>query len=221
MIGMRRIVAEGYDAGRYAEVFRSRSKFMAFERPFFDALLELLPRRPRVLDWGCGTGVPYDKHLVEHGCVVTGVDISRKHLAKARANVPEAAYIEGDFSALRFEQRWDGLVSLYSIFHLPRGEHEALLARISELLTDQGVLLLTVGAREVEDVQADWLGTPMAWSSLAPERYVEMPDALGFRLVQSCFEGRPEDEEYHLGILGVKKQRGSAKVPGDVISGGA
>ena len=45
----------------------------------------------RVLDLGCGTGLPTARQLTDAGLRVTGVDLSAGMLALARENVPEAA----------------------------------------------------------------------------------------------------------------------------------
>jgi methylase of polypeptide subunit release factors len=59
-------------------------------------LLNQLPSAARVLDIGCGTGIPTARQLVAAGCEVTGLDISPVMLDLARRNVPEATYLHRD-----------------------------------------------------------------------------------------------------------------------------
>jgi 2-polyprenyl-3-methyl-5-hydroxy-6-metoxy-1,4-benzoquinol methylase len=205
MKDMRKIVREGYENGDYAKAFRVGKILTDFERRFFDSFLALLPRKPRIVDFGCGTGVPYDRYLVEHGSVLTGLDISRKHLSQAKKNIPEATYIESDFSSWEPDQKFDGLVCLYAIFHIPRTEHEALLRRVAGTISNNGVLLCTLAAQEVEQEELDWLGAPMVWSSYAPEFYVSSLEKLGFYIARSDFEGRPGDEEHHFWLIAQKR----------------
>jgi ubiquinone/menaquinone biosynthesis C-methylase UbiE len=70
----QRAQAAGFDAigTRYDEVFpHKEGQIRTVEQ-----LLERLPGGARVLDLGCGTGVPTARQLVDGGCGVTGVDIS-------------------------------------------------------------------------------------------------------------------------------------------------
>jgi ubiquinone/menaquinone biosynthesis C-methylase UbiE len=62
---MRKIVARGYETNDYAKTFRTVTNPSRFERRFLDALVQRVGVKARVLDLGCGTGVPFDKYLVE------------------------------------------------------------------------------------------------------------------------------------------------------------
>jgi ubiquinone/menaquinone biosynthesis C-methylase UbiE len=100
--------AAGFDAigSRYDEVFPHKDgQVWAVEQ-----LLTRLPGGARVLDIGCGTGVPTARQLVTAGCVVTGIDISPVMLDLARRNVPEATYVHRDAVDIdglgRFDAVW-------------------------------------------------------------------------------------------------------------------
>jgi cyclopropane fatty-acyl-phospholipid synthase-like methyltransferase len=69
-------------------------------------LLELLPARARVLDLGCGSGIPATRALVDAGHAVVGVDVSREQVERARRNVPEAEIVQA--SALSTHPPADG-----------------------------------------------------------------------------------------------------------------
>src|SRR6478609_4974056 len=64
---------------------------------FLDQLMQRLSAGARVLDLGCGAGIPATKKLADR-FQVTGVDISRQQLLRAQANVPNARFVQGDFS---------------------------------------------------------------------------------------------------------------------------
>jgi len=55
-----------------------------------DDLAKLIRPRARVLDLGCGAGVPATKLLTERNFDVLGVDISAVQIARARQLVPKA-----------------------------------------------------------------------------------------------------------------------------------
>jgi len=200
---IRKIVRDGYEQGDYPAVFRRSGAPSEMERRFLDRLLASCPPSARVLDLGCGTGLPIDGYLADRGAAITGIDVSPKHLALAKANVPSARYIEGDFSRLVLpEGSFDAIVSLYAIFHIPRAEHGDLFAKIAPLLRDGGVFLATLGTAACDyGEEADWAGAVMAWSSHDPETYGRLLDKAGFALLESGFEGKPGDEEYHFWVL--------------------
>jgi len=93
-------------------------------------------------------------------------------------------------------------MSLYAIFHIPREEHAALIAKIARALKPRGVFLATFGATAMEcDVDENWTGARMAWSSYAPETYESILADAGFTILESKFEGAPGDQEHHWWVL--------------------
>jgi SAM-dependent methyltransferase len=161
----KRTVADGYDliAQRYldwSDLNPSSQRTRYLER-----LLGLLPAGAELLELGCGAGIPVARALAER-CRVTGVDISAAQIALARQHVPGATFIQADMAALDFPPAvFDAVVGFYSLIHLPRAEHAALLGRIASWLRPGGLLLATMGAGDAPgNVEPDWLGAPMFWS---------------------------------------------------------
>lgn len=203
---IRKIVEEGYDRGDYAKVFRASTKLNSFEQRLFKMLLQYIPPEAAILDLGSGTGVPYDRFLVDKGCKVTGIDLSQKHIDSAIENVPEATYIKGDFSNLEFsEGSFDAIISLYAIFHIPRTEHAALFRQMHLLLKQKGVILISLGTSDSEyGEENNWCGIKMAWSTYAPQKYEEILADSGFAILDSAFEGEYGSDEYHFWVLASK-----------------
>jgi len=103
------------------------------------------------------------------------------------------------------EGSFDGVVSFYAIFHIPRSEHGALFTRINRLLRPSGLFLATLGTSDSEyGEEADWAGAPMAWSSYDAETYRRLLTEVGFDIVESAFEGQPGDAEPPFLGLGAK-----------------
>ncbi|MEK6895928.1 MAG: class I SAM-dependent methyltransferase [Nanoarchaeota archaeon] len=202
---MRKIVKEGYEKGDYAGTFRTSNKPNKMEESFLKKLLKLLPKNLHVLDFGCGIGVPFDKYLVEHGCKVTGVDISQKHINEAKKNVPKAKFIKGDFSKIDFQETFDAIISFYAIFHIPREEHKELFLKMADLLKSNGKILITLGTSGGYGEEEEWCGAKMAWSTYDPDTYKKLLDETGFKILEATFEGQPGDEEYHFWVLAQKK----------------
>lgn len=75
-----------------------------------------LPLTPgmRVLDAGCGNGVPAARLLVELGCEVVGVDLSAELIREARELVPEARFECADLTRWQTEdESFDAIVAFY------------------------------------------------------------------------------------------------------------
>ncbi|HEU0072792.1 MAG TPA: class I SAM-dependent methyltransferase, partial [Dehalococcoidia bacterium] len=124
------------------------------------------------------------RFLVERNLAVTGIDISPKQIELAKNNVPEARFEVEDMQSLREgDYAVDGVVAMYSIFHIDRHEHERLLRTLHSFLTPSGALLVTMGASDWEGSDPDFQGAEMHWSHFGPERNREMTEAAGFTIV--------------------------------------
>lgn len=202
---MRQIVEEGYDKGDYVSAFRLSKELNKMERLFLDKLIKLIPKKANLLDLGSGPGVPIDKYLVDQGIKVTGIDLSQKHVNLAKKNVPKARFIKGDFSQYEFSEKFDAIISFYSIFHIPRKEHYDLFLKMYGLLNDGGIILVTLGTSGSEyGEEENWAGTKMAWSTYEPKEYKRIIKEIGFKILEAAFEGEPGDEEYHFWVLAKK-----------------
>jgi len=200
---MREIVERGYDEGDYMGHFHLREALDDRETRFFTELEKHVPVNGKILDLGSGTGIPYDKYLVGKGFRVTGLDISEKHVNRARENVPEATYIKADFSRYNLgTETYDAIISLYSIFHIPREEHEPLLKNIYNALKPVGVFLATLGVEDMEMDVNEFIGSTMAWSSYSMNENIELVIKTGFKPL--LMEEEDEEGENHLWILAKK-----------------
>jgi ubiquinone/menaquinone biosynthesis C-methylase UbiE len=161
----KRIVAAGYDAlgSQFADWQSATGK-----DPRDRVLAEFIRRTPpgvRVLDLGCGSGIPSTAEL-SRAFDVTGIDASSAQIEIARRNVPDATFVHADFSEAEFpEASFGGVSALYSIAHVPREQHAGLFARIQRWLAPGGTFVATLGASDSPDWIGDWLGVPMFFSS--------------------------------------------------------
>jgi SAM-dependent methyltransferase len=176
----KRIVAEGYDqiADEYLEQFgRSSVRDAKFAR-----LVAGLPRGATVLDLGCGAGLPVARDCTQRGFQVTGVDASLGQIERARRNVPEATFIHADMTAVQFPAAaFDAVCAFYSITHVPRNEHAALIRRIATWLRPNGVFVASFGSSG-GDWSGEWLGTPMFFSHHEPVDAKRIIAEAGLRL---------------------------------------
>lgn len=122
------MVARGYDVvvGTYLKRFgRSTVRQRMIEK-----MIARSPAAARVLDLGCGAGVPLSSELIEHGFSVVGIDCSAQQIEMARRNVPKAEFVHADMNAVTFAPRSSHAVAahmyLEKITHPVRsGRHRA------------------------------------------------------------------------------------------------
>jgi SAM-dependent methyltransferase len=113
--------------------------------------------------------VPVARDLAARGFRVTGVDASLAQIARARRNVPAASFIHADMTRAQFPaDTFDAVSAFYSITHVPRDEHAALMQRIATWLRPNGFFVASFGSSEA-DWLGEWPGTPMFFSHHDPE----------------------------------------------------
>jgi len=208
----KRVVAQGYDrvSQRYLEWSRGieddpRNDMVAL-------IAERLLDGARVLELGCGAGMPSTLQLARR-FRVTGVDISHAQLEMAKRNVPDAEFIEADVTALHMpDESFDGVVALYAISHVPREEHADLFARIHHWLVPGGLFLTTLGAIDSPDWTGEWLGEPMFFSSYDAETNRYLLRAAGFDLLtdEELVTREPDGDVRFLWVLAQKRKKTSS-----------
>ena len=142
------LIRDGYNKIAL-DYFKNRDRLRSGK--YVNAFLKLLPKKSVVLDLGCGAGVPVDDILIKAGHEVIGIDVSKTQIDLARKKCPKGQYVVGDIANLEMnEYDVTGIVSFYTIFHLPRAEHRRLLIKLASYLPKGGLLLVTMGDREFE-----------------------------------------------------------------------
>ncbi|MFX0006475.1 MAG: methyltransferase domain-containing protein [Promethearchaeota archaeon] len=193
------LVEQGYN--KIAEDYYNHRDLNKFNNEL-EEFASLLPKNAHVLDVGCGAGIPTAKFLINRGIKVTGIDLSDKMLSLARVNVPSAEFIKMDINQLKFEENtYDGIVSVYTLFHVPRNNHIQIFKKFFEILKPGGILLINTGISESEG-KSYFFGVPMFWSNYNPKTTLELVKKAGFSII---FEGVLErGGEYQYWIFGKK-----------------
>ena len=123
--------------------------------------------------------------------VVTGVDISSEMVRRARANVPQGSFVQGDIMSVELPpSSFSGAVAFYSVFHLPREVHPELFRRIYRWLKPGGHLLATLTLLGEEAyTEDDFFGETMYWSNYGMGEYKDILAECGFRLLGTSVTG--------------------------------
>lgn len=179
--------SEAFDAigDRYDEAFPHKEGQVAAG----GWLTASLPPGARVLDLGCGTGVPTARRLTDAGLRVTGVDLSPGMLAKARANVPEAEFIHADIADLGEGGPLDGqgfeaAAAFFTLLMLPREEIPETLRLIRGLLRPGGLLALSMVEADVDDVPIPFLGNMIRVSGYLRDELRHVVADAGFEVIK-------------------------------------
>ncbi len=177
-------------------------------------ITERLKPGSKILDVGCGAGIPIARHLAGMFSL-TGIDISSNMIALARKNVLKAGFVSADVMEVEFPAgSFDAIVSFYAIFHIPRQEHLDLFRRFARWLRPGGLLFVTLARKDdgpgyTED---DFLGGTMYWSHFGPSTYKRFLTETGFRLEQEGVVGggsggTDTQEEEHPFFFAVRSDR--------------
>jgi SAM-dependent methyltransferase len=162
------IVRDGYD--RVSRAYRGDTLELDPRSGYAHWLRRLTPRidpGARVLDLGCGNGIPVARELAGR-FRVTGVDLSPVQVERARALVPDARFVCADMTAVEFEPRsFDAVVAFFSIINVPVDEQADLFRRIAGWLEPGGWFLAILGKQAWTGTEDDWhgvKGATMYWS---------------------------------------------------------
>jgi ubiquinone/menaquinone biosynthesis C-methylase UbiE len=180
MAEKKEIVRKGYD--KIAKEYQvNRHLFDNIE--VLEEFSSYLPKNAKILDAGCGAGVPCAKLLVQAGFEVVGIDFSASMLRMAKESVPEANFMKDDLTRLGFrDNAFDGLIALYSIIHVPREIHASLYKSFHRILKPDGKMLICIGSDEWEG-EDEYFGARMFWSENNLEATLRMIKNAGIQII--------------------------------------
>ncbi|WP_411075932.1 class I SAM-dependent methyltransferase [Streptomyces sp. cmx-4-7] len=143
---------EAYDAvaSTYEQMFRDTLRDLPLDRAMLDAFAEVVREggEGRVADLGCGPG-HVTAHLDGLGLEAFGVDASPAMIRLARRAHPHLRFDVGSMAALDIaDGALDGVLSRWSVIHIPPGELPAVLAEFHRVLAPGGHLLIAFSASE-------------------------------------------------------------------------
>jgi len=204
----KEIVRLGYD--RVSQAYRS-DDFRLEGSGYVNWLSWLTPELApgsRILDLGCGCGIPVTRALsAAHD--VLGLDVSEVQIERARRLVPRARFLRDDMTKVEFAPgSFHAVVALYAIIHVPIEEQLALLRRVASWLVPDGWLLATVGADAWTGTEDNWREVPgatMYWSHADAATYRDWLAEAGLQVMREEDQIDPHGGKHMI----VLAQRGS------------
>jgi len=149
------------------------------------ALASSIPPGSRVLDIGCGNGIPITCALLRAGHSVIGIDSSSVMLERFRENCPETPVIRGAVQDCPFANRiFDAAVAWGVIFHLSRENQIQAIASVSRVLKLGAPFLFTSGdAEDFDGKEGVTNGVAFRYFSFSIENYRRILGDQGFTLI--------------------------------------
>jgi SAM-dependent methyltransferase len=106
-----------------------------------------LPESARLVDLGCGSGVPVTEVLLVQGCHVSGIDPAPTLIEAYARRFPTCrAACETAEDTLFFGERFDAIVAIGLLFLLPAEVQRTIIARVARALRQGGHFLFTAPA---------------------------------------------------------------------------
>ena len=170
-------LAAGYDENR--GLFDMNEVIHTFYRDF-------TVERGNLLDLGCGAGEPMSRWFVDRGWTVRGIDYTPEMVDLARKYVEEMDATVADMRDVSFPpETYDGIISVYSLFHLPSEDQFMMLERMYRWLTRGGRALFTYATKSYtgHDVFSGYklfMGEELFYSHRTPAELSHELDRIGF-----------------------------------------
>ena len=128
---------------KYLELFGNELEKYPSDKKLIDKFAERLPQQARVCDIGCGPSAYIGSYLLAKGLEVYGIDISDVCIRNAQELFPNMILHVMDMIDTEFrDDYFDGLVSFYSIYHIPKKYLQRVFVEFNRILKPKGEILL-------------------------------------------------------------------------------
>jgi len=184
---------QGKSYDKIADGFAKMRDSFNTEQKYLDALISYIPEKSHILDIGCGSGFPIADYFINKGFQVTGIDGSQELLNIAKKKCPKMRALYGDVRTIEFNETVDAIVEWWCLFHIPKPDHEHMIARFAQWLKPGGILEFTSGDSEHESIDSNMLNQELHFYSLAPNVYEKYLKKYGFEILL-----KESDQEHHL-----------------------
>lgn len=180
--------------------------------------ISLIDPGSRVLDVGCGTGIPVSDTLSKAGLNVVGFDISPKMVALAQSRVL-GQFTVSDMLRFRPEGTFAGVFIIFATLQLSYADFHSAIYKFANVLQPGGILALGQMPGDnyvkdashwdetktyVEDYDAPFMGEPLPTFMLSAQGQRDFLTSMGLEIVSETIDAfqpdnpkcDPEDQQY-------------------------
>lgn len=147
------------------------------------AFVQSLSPHAKILDLGCGDGIPISQYLFREKFDLVGLDSSQEMIKRYRAHLPTVpARCERAQEATFKRGSFDAVVAWGVLFHLSETDQAALIANVAGWLKPGGRFLFTSGDEEGE-AEGEMNGRSFTYISLGASRYRSLLESAGMCVI--------------------------------------
>jgi len=180
--------------------------------------ISMLPSGSRVLDIGCGTGVPVSDMLAKAGLEVIGCDISPKMIQLAQSRV-NGHFTVSDMLTYEFEGKFAAVFIIFSHLQLSYTDFHSVVYKYANALRPGGILALGQMPSDlyvkddsnydetktyVEDYPTPFMGEPLPGLALSADGQRKFLSSMGLEIVWERIDTfqphnekcSPEEQQY-------------------------
>ena len=189
-----------------------------FKKACINKAISMLPPNARVLDVGCGTGVPVSEMLSNAGMRVTGTDISPKMVKLAQDRV-KGKFEVADMLTYQPEGKFSGVFMIFCHLQLSYADFHSAAFKFASALEPGGIFAIGESTADyyvtdesaydetkswVEDYPVPFWGEPLPTFLMTAEGLLEFFRSMGMEIVSNeidLFQPNnerciPEDQQY-------------------------
>lgn len=156
-------------------------------------LIDQLTPPARVLDLGCGSGLPTARQLLDAGVEVVGTDESAVMLELAGQQAPGGQYLHRDLRDIADLGEFDAAVAFFSLIMLPRRDIPPLLSQVRSQLRGPKLLLVSMVLGDFDEFPIVFMGAPTAVTAYPPDELAHVVERAGFEVLSLTeIEGEAE-----------------------------
>ncbi|MCY3411053.1 MAG: class I SAM-dependent methyltransferase [Candidatus Heimdallarchaeota archaeon] len=150
---------------------------------FFEKFCEQLKPHARILDVGCGIGIPFSKFMVDQGFDVLGIDVSSKMIHRAKQLV-DGTFVVKNILDTTYQQEFHAAVASYSLQLLHPDQFNQALIIINNALMPQGLFYLSLNEPgQDSDEEKNIFGKQMYFKDYSLDSLLRIVNNHGFELI--------------------------------------
>ena len=155
----------------------------------------------RILDLGCGCGIPNAAYLCDRGFRLTGIDAAENMIRIAEGlHLPDARFEVCDILEYEDGEPFDAILAWDSLFHLPYEVQNTVFLKIVAWLKPGGLFLFSHSGADGE-ITGEMFGETFYYSGLAADVVRRLLEESGFEVETLVEDYRERDTDKGLVVL--------------------